>query len=112
MNTERSCAECLRFEVGGFLQPSGIQQFYFKSGFLFIFQLISLFLCKFTGCKKILEQYSTSIYAVYVHFILKYIMIGSEKCATELSCKTIPVLLYRTYDNFEWYEVLIGIKSL
>lgn len=60
----------------------------------------------------ILEQYSTSICAASIHFILKYIMIGSEKCATELSCKTTPVLFYRMYDNFEWYEVLIGIESL
>lgn len=59
----------------------------------------------------ILNQPTTSIYAAYVGLILKYIMIGSEKCATELSCKTIPVLLYRMYDNFEWYEALIGITS-
>lgn len=61
MNTEGSCAQCLRFEVGGFQQPARIQRVYFKSGSLLIFQFSSLFLHKLTGCREILEQDRTSI---------------------------------------------------
>lgn len=103
---EGSCAQGLRLDLGGFQQPSGTQGFYFKPGFLLVSHLISLFFHWFSRC-RILEQCLCCLYPFYVeiHHIRLWI-------ATELLCKTLPVLLWSTSDDFDWYEALTGIKSL